>query len=262
MVLLLPFTEESALAQLRSMNAPISDASNSAIRTSELAIMKCPSDAYNQDSYERGSSMGLKGNFYARGNYAIVFGPDANCISGSVTPDGPCVQGFIATGSDLTKDNSQVWGSGVAGVNKSFRFRDITDGLSNTIALEEVRAGLSSLDPRGVWALGQAGASVTVRNGRLSDAGSPNPGASGSDELIDCAALMKTIGRPGLMANSMPCAVSQANVQAGSRSMHPSGVHVLFADGSTRFIDDGIDENVWHSCQTRNGAEKVSITND
>jgi prepilin-type processing-associated H-X9-DG protein len=40
-----------------------------------------------------------------------------------------------------------------------------------------------------------------------------------------------------------------------ARSLHPGGVHVLLADGSARFIDDGVDLEVWRALSTRNGRQ-------
>jgi prepilin-type N-terminal cleavage/methylation domain-containing protein/prepilin-type processing-associated H-X9-DG protein len=41
-------------------------------------------------------------------------------------------------------------------------------------------------------------------------------------------------------------------------SSHPGGVNVMFADGSVRFIKEGIEQNVWMSLGTRDGGEAVS----
>ena len=42
-----------------------------------------------------------------------------------------------------------------------------------------------------------------------------------------------------------------------SSSLHGSGVNVLFADGSVRFINDQLDLKVWRAFGTRAGAERV-----
>ena len=58
----------------------------------------------------------------------------------------------------------------------------ITDGTSNTIMVAELRAGVSPLDPRGVWAMGFSGSSI-VNAGRASYNPTPNNtlGDSGGD---------------------------------------------------------------------------------
>ena len=158
----------------------------------------------------------------------------------------------------LETSNRKVWGSGLAGVNRSFRFADVRDGLARTVIVDEVRAGVDPLDPRGVWALGQIGSSAMARHGSSDDAGSPNPYLGGADEMIGCRELIAKLGREQLDALSMGCeADAEANTQAGARSMHPGGVNLLFCDGSAHFVIDQIDPAVWHALHTRSGGENV-----
>jgi prepilin-type processing-associated H-X9-DG protein/prepilin-type N-terminal cleavage/methylation domain-containing protein len=259
--MLLPQLDEDTLFRQWNGRLPVSHAQNARVRAAELAIMKCPSDPYNSEHYVRGSALGLQGNEYARGNYAINVGPDNDCVMGSMTPEGPCTLGFIAVGGDLRTKNSQVWGSGVAGVNKSFRFGDIRDGLSRTVILDEIRSGIDPLDPRGVWALGQVPSSLIARHGKFSDASGPNPLASGSEEFIGCTALAQKVGQSRLAAERMPCNIGgtsgEANIQGAARSMHSGGLNVLFCDGSVSFVVDQIDAEVWHAIHTRAGKETV-----
>ena len=42
-----------------------------------------------------------------------------------------------------------------------------------------------------------------------------------------------------------------------SRSYHPGGVQVVFADGSGHFIDEAIDVFTWRALATRDGGEVV-----
>jgi prepilin-type processing-associated H-X9-DG protein len=44
---------------------------------------------------------------------------------------------------------------------------------------------------------------------------------------------------------------------ATARSRHPGGVHAGMADGSVRFVEDGIALEVWRGLGTRNGRELV-----
>lgn len=43
-----------------------------------------------------------------------------------------------------------------------------------------------------------------------------------------------------------------------ARSYHPGGVHVLFADGHVRFMNDVIDLDVWRAISTRSGQDENS----
>src|SRR5207302_1039212 len=49
---------------------------------------------------------------------------------------------------------------GVMGMDASVGMRQITDGTTKTIALTEIRTGISATDERGTWANGHAGASM------------------------------------------------------------------------------------------------------
>ncbi len=49
------------------------------------------------------------------------------------------------------------------------------------------------------------------------------------------------------------------NLRIGARSMHPGGVHVLMCDGSTPFVQDLVDADVWHAMHTRNQSEAVDL---
>jgi prepilin-type N-terminal cleavage/methylation domain-containing protein/prepilin-type processing-associated H-X9-DG protein len=44
----------------------------------------------------------------------------------------------------------------------------------------------------------------------------------------------------------------------GFRSRHPGGLHFCYADGSTRFISDSIDSELFRTSCTRNGSESVA----
>jgi prepilin-type N-terminal cleavage/methylation domain-containing protein/prepilin-type processing-associated H-X9-DG protein len=242
---LLPFAEEGNL--VFNPKRPLSDATNR-LREAKLPWMLCPSDPYTDQPFVRG------GDPYARGSFALSVGPDGNCVSGTITEEGPCVAGFTAIGTPLETKNSQVWGSGIGGVNRAFRIADITDGTSHTIAVVEIRAGLSNMDPRGVWSLGQVGSSLIARAGLYGDADHPNATTS-ADTFIGCTQLTVTLGVGTLLAENMGCNVTgtsgEANTLAGSRSTHSGGVNVLMCDGSVHFILDDIAPTVWHGLQTR-----------
>ncbi len=137
----------------------------------------------------------------------------------------------------------------------------VSDGLSQTVALDEIRAGINRHDPRGVWALGQVGASAIARHGLASDTGGPNPCFGSGDEIIGCAALIAEAGPTG--ADCMRCfavgLAGETNESTAARSLHPGGVHVLFCDASAAWIADAIDLAVWHALHTRNQAESATL---
>ncbi|MCA9055990.1 MAG: SUMF1/EgtB/PvdO family nonheme iron enzyme, partial [Planctomycetaceae bacterium] len=116
----------------------------------------------------------------------------------------------------------------------------------------ELRAGVHPIDPRGVWALGQIGGSITWANGVQGDAAYPNAQFFRSDDVLGCGELHRVYGTDRLEADGMPCChYVESNGQAATRSMHPGGVFVAFVDASTRFISEHVDSGLWHVMHSR-----------
>lgn len=264
LILLLPFVEEQATQTLFDPKVPIAHERNAKLRETSISIFNCPTDAYNttDNFFARGKRKGILNNHYARGNYGLNGGPADDCKAGSVD----CRDGFFAPGDYLTSSR-QVWGPGVGGVNRGIQFREITDGLTYTVAVDEIRAGIHELDPRGVWALGQAGSSSTLRHGQTGNAGGPNARDPKADDIIGCNEVKEAVGEATLIDDCMPCYASKGeksittNSQAAARSMHASGVHILMVGGSVSFLDDEIDSGIWHAIHTRDSGETVDARN-
>jgi len=253
-MLLAQLDQQNAYAKL-DLSKPIDDPTNAQVRSTFLSVMLCPSDPYNNKPYERATLAGLTtGHTYARGNYAINGGPDRQCymsVSG-------CKDGFNVADPDLLKKNMIVWGSGVGGINKSFRLRDFPAGTTCMTVVDEIRAGVDPVDPRGVWALGLVGSSITACQGvyNLGNTGPPNSQSASADDVVGCSALIAKYGLPQLQLLGMPCQVNKADgieiaIQATSRSMHPMGVHILLLDGSAHHVSENIDPQVWQDLHSR-----------
>ncbi len=156
------------------------------------------------------------------------------------------------------------------------KFAKITDGLSNTIALSEVRHHLeTSGDPTAAGAkdsifqyeaVGIAGirnnpsVCLTYNSGGYLPAGTSRKGKRGNCWRDG------QIGRSGfntvLPPNSPSCS-QQNNQNADATTVvypptsgHPSGVVVVMADGATKFINDTIDYNGGSSQAPRRDATR------
>ena len=151
---------------------------------------------------------------------------------------------------------------GIGGANYVVRIKNVSDGTAQTIAVDELRAGLNEQDLRGSWAMpGLANGSSALFN----DAYQPNPCGGNSDDMENCAAT----GLAGHADQCMGCFASNGTGQMAPRSMHDEGVHVLMVDGSARFVSDSIDSKptdngcgtgphgVWQALHTRAGGEIV-----
>ncbi|MBA3313866.1 MAG: SUMF1/EgtB/PvdO family nonheme iron enzyme [Planctomycetaceae bacterium] len=258
---LLPHLGRDDLVQQLDLDQPIAAVANEAARTAQLSEMICPSDNYNRpdNPHVFRPAPGREIRF-ARGNYAINGG--THCFK---TGPGDT---FFRHGDyahiemNREKREFRFWGNGVAGFNVCFSLDGFTNGTSTLVGLEEVRAGVHQLDPRGCWALGQIGASVTWGHGVNSDAYGPNNRWPRSDDLLGCGTLHKTVGSEFLEQESMPCVdYVDINQNATARSQHEGGANVLFLDGAIRFISDEIDPGLWHVMHSRETPREVLAEN-
>jgi prepilin-type N-terminal cleavage/methylation domain-containing protein len=265
LVLILPQLDQANLYNQFNLSLTSVDPANAVARTAEISSLKCPSDPFNGSNnlYQRGLQAGNPGFTYARGNYAMNMGSNGACYN-IVRPGYPttCSDGFTVDGTDLAVDNTTLSGNGVGGVNVAFQLADMQTGLSNLVCVEEIRAGVHAIDPRGCWALGYAGASGTVRHGVDStnedDAG-PNNQNVAADDIQSCSQLKTALGIDQLLQLKMPCHSGMAvdddvNYEATSRSMHFAGVHVLTLDGSVHFVSDNVNPDVWFQLHNRDNS--------
>jgi prepilin-type N-terminal cleavage/methylation domain-containing protein len=259
-ILLLPQLEQNNLYVSFNLNAPVDDEANAAARSTPLSVMTCPSDPNTNQPYERALLAGTaSGHTYARGNYAMNFGPNEDCYTGQPG----CVDGFSVDSLDLLHKNMRVWGSGLSGLNMSFRLKDFPSGTTQFAALDEIRAGIDPIDPRGVWALGLSGSSVTVCHGihTFPTSGPPNNSDPAGDVIDSCSALLVKYGLAKLTLLGMPCQanVFQGNIQATSRSMHPMGVHILSLDGSAHYVSENISPQIWQSLHSKDNGQPFEL---
>lgn len=230
LVFLLPYVDQAPLYNEWNFNIP---ANQNDGRSQNLKIYKCPSDPQSD-----AQPCSYAGGGWARGNYGMNVSPCAHGVGQN-------------TGSD----------GGVGGANSVVRFRDITDGTSNTIAVDELRAGLNEHDLRGSWAMPGLGSGTAAM---YNDGSAPNSKEPQSDDMENCA-IAGLLGVP-----PMGCFDNNSTGQMTSRSVHTGGLQSLLADGSVRFISENIDfsrsnqgcgpanaRGVWQRIHTRGGGEVV-----
>ena len=144
--------------------------------------------------------------------------------------------GAASWGSD---DWQQFKYRGVMGQNVAVRHADMTDGSSQTVVVAELRIQPSPRDNRGVWAFHSAGsASVGLDCDSLCRGINSDPT---SDWIPFCDPI------PG----GMPCTF-QNNVDsnAGPRSQHSGGAHLLLGDGSVRFANQSVSQTTLNAIFT------------
>jgi len=239
-IFILPYIEAANVAESFDLSKPISDPVNERARSQSLSVMLCPSDDRNLEPLNA-ASHGI-GDNWARGNFGCNVG------------NGPMIKPWQPNKFPINGPDSTGWQSGlhrgVMGPNVSAPLKGITDGLSNVMMLAEIRAGLSELDRRGVWALGSAGASSVVWHGSGGDANGPNACYPNADDVAGCERRLQN----QYQAECMSCySGDQWNDQAAPRSTHPGGIHIALADGSVRWINDTIETSGRNSSCCKEG---------
>ena len=271
-ILILPELEQVALAQQLQLAYPVTDTShtnsmgttNSQLVGTTLAIMLCPTDTYNRTAFT-GSTCpsGLTSNLgsfpWARGNYAANAGEGymTNTAHASITDP---------NGADLGDGAGAGWNSrwcrGVMGANVAERIEDIHDGSSNTILVGEIRAGVTTFDPRGVWAMSGGSPSALWGHGFIGDDNGPNSNSILADDVLSCTDIYNAVGSAqNLAALGMACSNGDwSNSQQTMRSLHTGGGNTCFADGSVHYISDFVQ--LGSSAQNLGVWDKLNLSND
>ncbi len=254
---LLPYVDQAALANQLDEKQPIAASCHNGLRNTPLSLMSCPADNYNQpQNLHRFEPVDGRPITFARGNYALNGGTH-NMRPEPGTTSFPTGDGVVVIANENTRE-FQYWGNGLAGFNKAFQLQDFQNGSSTFVALEEVRAGIHPVDPRGVWAFGQISSSITWAHGVNGDDYGPNNSRARSDDILGCAKLHDAVGSETLINENMPCvSYLDNNTNATARSQHHGGVNVLFLDGTARFISEQIDPGLWHVIHSRDTPKAV-----
>jgi prepilin-type N-terminal cleavage/methylation domain-containing protein/prepilin-type processing-associated H-X9-DG protein len=213
----------------------------------------CPSDPYNQMPYLDAVTgpIGGPSTGWARGNYGVTAGyEDYDHQNGGAS--------YTTSQAGIPQQNGMI-SSPVMAANYGAKILEITDGSSNTIMVAELRAGLTPVDPRGVWALGFPGASI-MNAGRASYNPTPNnllgglPGDNG-DELENGSQYCT----PASAALGMGCTPNGTDMtSAMARSLHIGGVNVCLADGSVRFIRNSISQLAWVQLLSKSDGQVIT----
>ncbi|MDA0590899.1 MAG: DUF1559 domain-containing protein [Planctomycetota bacterium] len=219
----------------------------------QLSALWCPSDpaSNNQDGSPGGST-----------SYCLSGGPMSTWSSGNAC-------------------------NGMFTLNVARRFRDVTDGSSNTIMASEVKIGNNTNRKDDTYRVHGAGALTSVNTGhsRRFDT-SPTNLARIVTYYQACKARLATVGNSGesdeigrfwasgrvgwgpwfntlMTPNKGPhCDQDTSNTTIDLKtasSHHPGGVHVLMVDGTVHFINETIDHALWVGAGSINGADKDGI---
>lgn len=228
---ILPNLAQASLHERIDMTLAASDPANQPIVNVEISVFQCPStNNYTPFRDVRKYAPNDVIGTAARSDYEAIGG-----VLLSVASD----ENRMLTGTNIALG---AWGLPRQSIPKdgtydgleTTRFRDVTDGLSNSMIIAEL-SGRPDLYIRGKPDQPYGVGSTPIMR--------PSWAISGSYLAI---VLNEDIG------------VNESN-SGGVYSFHSAGVHISLADGSVRMLSNSTDKNVLHSLTTRAGRESVAV---
>jgi prepilin-type N-terminal cleavage/methylation domain-containing protein len=186
----------------------------------------CPSDPAGPARGGGGSDRGFQGN------YAV-------CTGGG-TPTRPALIANLTVPLDLNQ--TRLDAGGMYGMGSERQFRDCLDGTSSTLMLSE---GIIRGSRGGNWG-GLGGYWGGAPHGSYGFSAGEAPNTSVPDRVYSC----KSTTFP-----KAPCENGNADGLPGrynfARSHHTGGVMVALMDGSSRFVTDSINRDLWRNLGNR-----------
>jgi prepilin-type N-terminal cleavage/methylation domain-containing protein/prepilin-type processing-associated H-X9-DG protein len=252
LVILLPLLEEQPLFdQMTSDTTPVPWVNSGAHWGVQPGVLICPTDG--------GQRRLRNGATDAQTNYLFSVGDQTSNLhfDTSVCPQPPAC-------------SSKGMVRGLFGLNSRIRFKDVTDGLSKTVMMAEgLRAEVGAQPASGDWpAVNDDAAASSANTGNPSACRQSFTGGQYTTTLVSawrsrggtayfgrtCKVSFNTILRP----NGPVCMNEHTTGVLPPKSRHPGGVHVVFADGGTRFLTETIDNGSCDSLTSCNPAETAA----
>ena len=232
-----------------------------AVVSTRLPAMECPSAAANLkldgDPDVTTTPSGYAANMVAISDYALSKGVDVNINTYLPT----AAQASFPITGNFTDPTSAAhkYFAGMHAQNVDSKFRDVTDGLSNTISVIE-SAGRPTVYRRGPKPFG------TVPTSRVNAGSWCRPA---SDILVmsqkaDGSGLGGTTpfnATNGHNVGSETYPTGAYGVQGTGQpfSFHTGGAQFLFGDGSVAFISENVDLTLFVGLVTRGNGEVVQV---
>lgn len=240
---LLPYHEQSALHGLIDFRQPLLvglpwnpqvNPALSAVAGRTLAVLLCPSesgDPFFTDGF---------GYRWAGGNYLLNGGTGTGTTYCSVQSDG-----LFWRGSNT-------------------RFRDVTDGTSNTVLMAEglfgnrVPSAATLVNPQRQMKRVSLGAACSVTGDQMLAATASAWDGRRASAWISATGY-QTLVHGFLTPNSrMPDVIHHGDVISGPRSQHVGGAQLSLCDGSVRFVSENVDAVVFRNIFGRGDGQVIS----
>jgi prepilin-type N-terminal cleavage/methylation domain-containing protein/prepilin-type processing-associated H-X9-DG protein len=270
-IFLLPYIEQKVLWDQYDTDYGWFDAKNLPVTSLRLGTFECPSSPKNNNTLDHNpdgySGTGPWNGIVAVGDYGPSLGVAAELASyanAQSTTANPIT--IVGSSADTSKGSTVT--NGFMPKNSSLTLGDITDGLSNTVAVWEsagrpfvYRRGTQVSNDLTVAHLNGGGwsraASDILLMGSNKD-GTLLPGSTPASAVY----INRTNGfnhgndpytGTGYMSPNAGGAVYGTEGSSQPYSFHNSGLNVLFGDGSVRFLDEDISIAIAAALTTRNG---------
>lgn len=258
-VYLLPFLEQTTIYNQYDVSVSWGHANNVPLVANRLKVYECPSSP--KGSLDRNpdgtSASGPWVPLVANGDYGASLGNDPGLVSVAAALSPP----VKVVGSTSTTSTANNPTNGFMPKNASITFGDVTDGLSNTIAVFE-SGGRPYLYRRGVRV------SDNLVTNHVNGGGWARPasdilfaGSNAAGTTIPGVNINRTngldVGNQAYSSTGYPSVGTEGSSQP--YSFHPGGLTVGIGDGSVRFLSDTIDIGTIAALVTRNGGTAEPI---
>jgi len=211
---------------------------NARVVERRYAAYTCPSDVAADSVAD--NIFGDNFRFPVRHNYVVNYGNTGFVSGTNYNPNGAAK----SVGAGIEFGGAPFTSSGYTGIDAlTYKFRDLSDGLSNTLMASEVIQG-HGRDLRGLIWYSLSGGFTTYNtpNSALPD------GVINGPYCVDTAD--NALNPPCISTNSLSRPIQQA-----ARSRHPGIVNAVMCDGAVQAINDDIDEFIWQAMSTSKGGE-------
>lgn len=232
---LLPQLEQNALFDRMDFdsNFGVAGYDPENVKTVDVATFRCPSDPG-----DRGKT-GQSG--YAPTSYVACIG-DTYRLFGDGTAAATAAHGSVIRGNSewarMVLNNGSE--KGIFATNSHCRFRDITDGTSNTMAVSECLVGDMVKE--------LSGGDTTDCTG---NAGADRP-YRGYSWMYGTAATWPYTTTRTPNSREVDCERFNTRTNTAAASQHQGGVQVTLADGSVRFVSENINLQTWQNLGRKN----------
>ncbi|QDU26933.1 putative major pilin subunit [Anatilimnocola aggregata] len=263
-VYLLPFLDQKTLWDRYDTSVTWSHANNLPVSSLDLSSFKCPSSPkhgglldHNPDGYSAGSPWT---GIVANGDYAASLGvdPALPALASALSPP------QVVVGSSSTISTASQTTNGFLPKNAALTFADITDGLSNTIAIWE-SGGRPYVYRRGTLV------NNDITKAHLNAGGWVRPasdilfaGSNSTGTTVPGVFINRTNGRDVGTESYGSSGYPSVGTEGSSQpyAFHPSGLNVLMGDGAVKFVDEGVPIGLVGALVTRNSGTSEAAISD